>query len=95
MKSMMMSGDFNGLSKLVSYSKCWSLSDDAEAPEEFVLAAFGVPQRAERLHGGVEQREEPRMDGGETTPPVSTAALTELAIHLNEQQTSGAANQKS
>ena len=74
-----------GPSMLVGLSKIGSLSDDAEAPQQLVLAALGVSQRPERLHGGVQAREERRVDGGEATPPVGTAAPPKFAVHLNQR----------
>ena len=72
--------------RLVGLSEIGSLSDDAEAPQQLVLAALGVPQRPERLHGGVEAREERRVDGGEAPPPVGAAALPEFAVHLSRRR---------
>ena len=77
--------DLSGHSKLVGLCEIVSLSDYAEAPKQFVLAALGGPQRPERLHGGVQPREERRVDGGETPSAVVTAALPKLAIHLNRR----------
>ena len=70
---------------LVGLSKIGSLSDDAEAPQQLVLAALGVSQRPERLHGGVQAREERRVDGGEATSPVGTAAPPKFAVHLSQR----------
>ena len=74
--------DISGHPKLVGLSKTGSLSDHAEAPKQFVLATLGAPQRPERLHGGVQTREERRVDGGEAPSAVMAAALPKFAIHL-------------